>query len=174
MSGGPGRRWARAASLVVLVGLLLGWPLLEGTWQGWLDELRPPPTSDAWEVDWPESWGGGVVVIIHVPDATGGGDRWLDASGATLREAASPARILIGGLSPPTDALAATQAAGEAAGLAVTSHQEPMGAFIDSIGVHVGGDGGRWWNIWFDGVYGDEAVDRVDVSAGQVLEWRFT
>jgi len=42
---------------------------------------------------------------------------------------------------------------------------------IDGLG---NGNGGRWWQYWINGAYGNVGADHAQLHDGDVVEWRFT
>jgi len=45
--------------------------------------------------------------------------------------------------------------------------------FVDSIGAYVGGQDGKYWQYYMNGVYASLGADKQIVKNGDIIEWRF-
>ncbi len=52
--------------------------------------------------------------------------------------------------------------------------QIPEGVFVTAINGSVNGEGGRYWQYWVNGVYGDVAADHKALNDGDVVLWSFS
>ena len=52
--------------------------------------------------------------------------------------------------------------------------QIPQGVFVTAINGSVNGEGGRYWQYWVNGVYGDVAADHEALHDGDVVLWSFS
>lgn len=50
----------------------------------------------------------------------------------------------------------------------------PEGVLVTSINGTANGSGGRFWQYWVDGHYGDRAADRREITDGASVVWTFT
>ncbi len=56
-----------------------------------------------------------------------------------------------------------------------TRWEVPSGVKVNAIaGLADGDHGGRWWQYWVDGVYGDVSADKKRLSDRSTLVWRYT
>ena len=58
--------------------------------------------------------------------------------------------------------------------IAFTTFKIPQGVFVTSINGSVNGEGGRYWQYWVNGVYGDIAADHKALLDDDVVLWSFT
>ena len=66
--------------------------------------------------------------------------------------------------------------AGDRMGFRVTwiQYGAPLASVIvDSINGTKSGDGGRWWQYWVDGAYGDVGADHKPLADGSEVLWAF-
>lgn len=52
-------------------------------------------------------------------------------------------------------------------------YEIPKGVFITAINGTTNGHGGKYWQYWVDGRYGDVAADRKELFDGDVVLWKF-
>lgn len=172
----PMWRWVSLAALVVL--LLAAGPLQHAI-RDVVDGLRPDTSDDTvWNDAWPDTWRDhSVLIVTWPPSAEPALPRgWFHANGSAVD--ADPVEredeaMVIGGLGGGTTVLEHLLSGAGALDVEVEHHREALGAFVDSIGGLDGGTDGQWWQIWVDGRYIDDAVDREPVANGSVVEWRF-
>ncbi len=50
----------------------------------------------------------------------------------------------------------------------------PQGVFVTAINGSVNGEGGRYWQYWVNGVYGDVAADHKALQDDDVVLWSFS
>src|SRR5213594_1291194 len=53
-------------------------------------------------------------------------------------------------------------------------YQIPQGVFVTAINGSVNGEGGRYWQYWVNGVYGDVAADHKPLHDDDVVLWSFS
>ena len=126
----------------------------------------------------PEQYLDTQVVCFEFPD-----DLWdeevdlsifLDASGVEIeRFQGNLSRTCVGGLQGHENIHTASMEAAFSAGYNYTWSQQPLGMFVEDIGVATAGDGDRWWLYWVDGQHGALAADLQPLTNGSVVEWRF-
>jgi hypothetical protein len=56
----------------------------------------------------------------------------------------------------------------------VIRYSIPSGVFVTSINGTTNGQGGKYWQYWVDGAYGETAADHHALKAGDSVTWRFT
>ncbi len=56
----------------------------------------------------------------------------------------------------------------------VVHYSIPSGVFVTSINGTTNGQGGRYWQYWVEGAYGETAADHFALKNGDALTWRFT
>jgi hypothetical protein len=52
-------------------------------------------------------------------------------------------------------------------------YELPKGVFVIAINGSTNGVGGRYWQYWVDGVYGNVAADHYELHDGDVVAWKF-
>ena len=52
-------------------------------------------------------------------------------------------------------------------------YQIPQGVFVTAVNGSVNGDGGRYWQYWVNGVYGNVAADHRALHDDDVVLWKF-
>ncbi len=58
--------------------------------------------------------------------------------------------------------------------VAYASYEIPQGVFVTAINGSINGEGGRYWQYWVNGVYGDVAADHKALSDNDVVLWSFS
>ena len=58
--------------------------------------------------------------------------------------------------------------------LTYATFQIPQGVFVTAINGSVKGEGGRYWQYWVNGVYGDVAADHKPLHDDDVVLWSFS
>jgi hypothetical protein len=59
--------------------------------------------------------------------------------------------------------------------VAYSRWEVPSGIKVDAIlGLEDGDHGGRWWQYWVNGEYGDVSADKRALMDGDLLVWRYT
>lgn len=53
-------------------------------------------------------------------------------------------------------------------------YQIPQGVFVTAINGSVNGEGGRYWQYWVNGVYGDVAADHKALHDDDLVVWSFS
>ena len=166
----------RAGSLGILLVLLLLLPTLNLAWVTTVsDEGGDLDTS---REGFPEAWNDSQVVCFEYPE-----DLWWDEVGMTIfldadegeiaRLQGNNSRTCVGGLDGHQTIQSATVEAAQLAGLEYTWDSQPLGIFVEDIGLAQGGDGDRWGLYWVDGKHGNLAVNLQPITNASVVEWRF-
>jgi hypothetical protein len=166
----------RAGSLGILLVLLLLLPTLNLAWVTTVsDEGGDLETS---REGFPEQWSDSQVVCFEYPE-----DLWWDEVGMTIfldadegeitRLQGNNSRTCVGGLDGHQTIQSATVEAAQLAGLDYTWDSQPLGIFVEDIGLAQGGDGDRWWLYWVDGKHGNLAANLQPITNASVVEWRF-
>ncbi len=57
--------------------------------------------------------------------------------------------------------------------LAYVWYQIPQGVFVTAINGSVNGEGGRYWQYWVSGAYGDVAADVKALHDNDTVLWKF-
>ena len=93
-----------------------------------------------------------------------------------LRPALTTRRIVDWGPTGNSTAFSILLEAGDRMGFRVTwiQYGAPLASVIvDSINGTKSGDGGRWWQYWVDGAYGDVGADHKPLADGSEVLWAF-
>ena len=57
--------------------------------------------------------------------------------------------------------------------VAYVPYEIPMGMFVTAINGSVNGEGGRYWQYWVSGAYGDVAADLKPLHDHDTVLWKF-
>jgi hypothetical protein len=58
--------------------------------------------------------------------------------------------------------------------LTYVPYEIPKGVFVTGINGSANGDGGRYWQYWVDGSYGNVAADHQSLHDGDIVLWTFS
>ena len=166
----------KAGSIGILLVFLLLLPTLNIAWVSSIN--NEDNDQEVESSQFPEQYLDTQVVCFEFPD-----DLWdeevglsifLDASGVEIeRFQGNLSRTCVGGLQGHENIHTASMEAAFSAGYNYTWSQQPLGMFVEDIGVATAGDGDRWWLYWVDGQHGALAADLQPLTNGSVVEWRF-
>jgi len=166
----------RLGSIGILVVFLLLLPTLN---VAWVTSVNDKGNDQAAEVSqFPEQYFDTQVVCFEFPD-----DLWdeelglsifLDTNGEEIeRSQGNNSRTCVGGLQGHQNIHTASMEATSVAGYNYTWDEQPLGMFVEDIGMATAGDGDRWWLYWVDGKHGALAADLQPMTNASVVEWKF-